>query len=463
MGLDFLAVADQRRLLDEGAVSPVDLVEAALARIEEVQPRLNCFVHVWADEARRRARELPVGHGPLHGVPVAIKDTTPWAGHPITLGSRTQRDVVADRSAWVVERLLDAGAVIIGSTNTPEFAHASITDNRLWGATRNPWNLARTTGGSSGGAGAAVASGCVAVAEGSDMGGSVRIPAAWCGVVGLKPSLGRIPMDVLPGLWDSISHHGPLGRTVDDVRRFLDVTQGPSLRDPYSSLPAMSSTSVDVRGQRVALSTDLGCWSVDPQIVDVVERAARHLADAGLVIERTGPRFTPRDNALWLELWGIFMSAYYGDLTDTQAADMDTDVLALIDLGRSFSAVDGKRMEIERSGVWNRVAAVLETHDIIVCPTMSLPPGAATKSENQRQYFIDDDGRYHGEDMTSVWNLVSPCPVISVPGGRHMGEEHDGLPIGVQIVGRPGAEDLVLAVAQVIEDQVGAPAWRPDI
>ena len=462
MGLDFLAVAEQRRLLEEGAVSPVDLVEAALARIEEVQARLNCFVHVWADEARRRARDLPIGAGPLHGIPVAIKDTTPWAGHPISLGSRTQREVVADRSAWVVERLLDAGAVIIGSTNTPEFAHAGITDNRLWGATRNPWNQARTTGGSSGGAGAAVASGCVAVAEGSDMGGSVRIPAAWCGVVGLKPSLGRIPMDVLPGLWDSISHHGPLGRTVDDVRRFLTVTQGPSLRDPYSVHPISSGSAVDLRGRRVALSIDLGCWSVDSQIVEVVERAGRQLHEAGLVVERAGPRFTPRDNALWLEIWGIFMAAYYGNLTDSHAADMDTDVLALIELGRSFSAVDAKRMEIERSAVWNRVAAVLETHDVIVCPTMALPPGAATKSENQRHYFIDDDGRYHGEDMTSVWNLVSPCPVISVPAGRHTGDADDGLPIGIQIVGRPGAEDVVLAVAKAIEDRVGAPMWRPD-
>ncbi len=396
-------------------------------------------------------------------MPVAIKDTTPWAGHPITLGSRTQSDVVADRSAWVVERLLDAGAVIIGSTNTPEFAHASITDNRLWGASRNPWNERRTTGGSSGGAGAAVAAGCVALAEGSDMGGSVRIPAAWCGVVGLKPTLGRIPMDVLPGLWDSISHHGPLARTVDDARRFLTVVQGPSLRDPYSSHPPVGATTIDTRGRRVALSTDLGCWAVDPQIVDVVEQNGRTLSEAGLVVERTGPRFTPRDNALWLEMWGVFMAAYYGHLTDAHAADMDTDVLALIELGRSFSAVDAKRMEIERTDVWQRVAAILETHDVIVCPTMSLPPGPATKAEQRRQYFVDEEGHYHGEDMTSVWNLVSPCPVISVPAGRHEGGDHDGLPVGVQIVGRPGADDLVLAVARVIEERVGAPTWRPNL
>ena len=459
----FPTVADQRRLLVSGDASPVELVEATLRRIDEVQPQLNCFVQIWADEALHRARTLGPGDGPLHGAPVAIKDTTPWAGHRVTLGSRTQRDVIATSNAWVVDRLLEAGAIIIGSTNTPEFAHASITDNRLWGATRNPWNTSRTTGGSSGGAGAAVASGCVAVAEGSDMGGSVRIPAAWCGTVGLKPSLGRIPMDVLPGLWDTLSHHGPLGRSVDDVHRFVRAVQGPSMRDPYSVHPPLDDSLIEVDGLRIALTTDLGCWVVHSEIAAAVEDAGRFLAAAGLSINATGPRFTPRDNALWLEMWGVFMATYYGHLTDEHASDMDDDVLALIELGRSFSAVDAKRMEIERTAVWHRIAEVLDSHDVIVCPTMALPPGPATKADNQRRYFIDDDGRYHGEDMTSVWNLVSPCPVVSVPIGRHASGDDVGLPIGIQIVGRPGADDVVLAVAQVIERHTGAPGWRPNL
>ena len=236
----------------------------------EVQPTLNCFVEIWGDEARERARALGPHDGrPLFGIPVAIKDTSPWEGHRLTLGSRTHSSHVADSTGWVVERLLAAGAVIVGSTNTPEFAHAGITDNLLHGATRNPWNPERTTGGSSGGSAAAVASGCVAVAEGSDMGGSVRIPAAWCGLVGLKPSLGRIPMDVLPGLWDLISHHGPLARSVDDAWEFLLATQGPSLRDPYSFHPALQPTArrdVDLSSLKVAWSIDLGCWAVHDEI-----------------------------------------------------------------------------------------------------------------------------------------------------------------------------------------------------
>jgi amidase len=227
MSFTHLSVRQQAEMLASGEVSSVDLVRASLERIATVQPELNCFVEVWAEEALARAASIGPHDGrPLHGIPVAIKDTTPWEGHRVTYGSTMYRDNIADRSAVVVERLLEAGAVIVGSTNAPEFAHAGITDSPLHGPTRNPWDTTRTTGGSSGGSAAAVSSGCIAVAEGSDMGGSVRIPAAWCGVVGLKPSLGRIPMNVLPGLWDTISHHGPLARTVDCARSFMSAVCG---------------------------------------------------------------------------------------------------------------------------------------------------------------------------------------------------------------------------------------------
>ena len=238
--LSSLTVAQQRELLTSKQVSSRELVDGALARIEQVQPELNCFVEVWADEARERAQFVDISTGGLAGIPIAIKDTSSWLGHKSTSGSRIFEHNVARHTDAVVQKLLDAGAIIVGSTNTPEFAHAGITDNLLWGATRNPHNHERTTGGSSGGSAAAVASGCVALAEGSDMGGSVRIPASWCGIVGLKPSLGRIPMTALPGLFDTLSHHGPLARTVDDAWEFLLATQGPSLSDPFSVLSPLS-------------------------------------------------------------------------------------------------------------------------------------------------------------------------------------------------------------------------------
>src|SRR3954453_8991062 len=219
-----------------GERSPVEIVAAALERAHAVQPTLNCFTAIWDDAtaaAEQSAAAVARGDelGPLHGVPVAVKDTTPVAGRRTTLGSYAYEHWVPDHDAYIVTALRRAGAVIVGQTTSPEFAHTLQTDSPLWGVTRNPHAPDRTPGGSSGGSGAAVASGCVPLAEGSDMGGSVRIPASWCGVVGLKPSLGRIPMDVLPGLFDSISHHGPLARCADDARLFLAATQGPDDAD----------------------------------------------------------------------------------------------------------------------------------------------------------------------------------------------------------------------------------------
>jgi Asp-tRNA(Asn)/Glu-tRNA(Gln) amidotransferase A subunit family amidase len=450
--LSSLSVAQQRELLASKQVTSRELVDGALARIEQVQPDLNCFVEVWADEARERARSVDISTGGLAGIPIAIKDTSSWIGHRSTSGSRIFEHNVARHTDAVVQKLLDAGAIIVGSTNTPEFAHAGITDNLLWGATRNPHNHDRTTGGSSGGSAAAVASGCVALAEGSDMGGSVRIPASWCGIVGLKPSLGRIPMTALPGLFDTLSHHGPLARTVDDVWEFLLATQGPSMADPFSvHAPLTRPLATDINGIKIGLSIDLGCWDVDPEIATAVQETAQQLTQLGAVVRNTNPNFTIRDGALWLEMWGIFMASYYGHLVEEHQSIMDPLVVWLIQLGESFSAVDAKRMEIERTNFWNRATQHLHDHDVLICPTMSQAPGPATKIDNMSRPALPDNGLCQSEDMTSVWNLASPLPIVSVPCGYHTSEMNAGLPIGLQVVGKPGREDQVLAVAAVIE------------
>ena len=450
--LSSLTVAQQRELLTSKQVSSRELVDGALARIEQVQPELNCFVEVWADEARERAQFVDISTGGLAGIPIAIKDTSSWLGHKSTSGSRIFEHNVARHTDAVVQKLLDAGAIIVGSTNTPEFAHAGITDNLLWGATRNPHNYERTTGGSSGGSAAAVASGCVALAEGSDVGGSVRIPASWCGIVGLKPSLGRIPMTALPGLFDTLSHHGPLARTVDDVWEFLLATQGPSLSDPFSVLSSLrrpTSTSID--GMSIGLSLDLGCWDVDPEIATAVKETASQLTQFGASVHDVNPHFTIRDGALWLEMWGIFMAAYYGHLVEEHQSIMDPLVVWLIQLGETFSAPDAKRMEIERTDFWNRATAPLHDHDVLICPTMSQAPGPATKIDNMSRPALPDNGLCQTEDMTTIWNLAAPLPVVSVPCGYHTSEKNAGLPIGLQVVGKPGREDQVLAVAAAIE------------
>ncbi len=442
-------------------ISPVEVLDVCLARIERVQPRFNCFTEVWVDEARAAARQatddVVAGRplGPLHGVVVAIKETTPVAGHPLTLGSWTH-DEVATRDSHVPAALRRAGAILIGHTTAPEFAHAGQTDSPRWGTTRNPWNPALTPGGSSGGSGVAVATGCAHLAEGSDMGGSVRIPASWCGVVGLKPGLGRIPMDVLPGLYDSLSHHGPLARTVADVRAFLDVTQGPDECDPQSvttPLDLSGPLDGDVRGMRFVVSVDHGSWAVDPEIAAAVRVAADALADAGAVVEElrsSDPLFSARDNEVWVRMWGVFMSAYFGHLVESQADRMDPDVVSLIRLGESMSATESKRLELDRTALWHRVRSALDGYDAMLCPTMAHPPLWAAKADG-RWGPHPDDGLIHAYDMTSVWNLVASLPVVSVPCGVHAALGYEGVPIGMQIVGHRWREDVVLRVGRAVE------------
>jgi hypothetical protein len=238
-------------------LSSVEAVANALQRIEALNGKLNCFCFLFAEEALSAAREADAAIargdrlGRLHGVPIGFKDMTPVRGKRTTRGSRLFEHWVPDRNAAIVDRLLGEGAIIVGKTTTSELAYSFITATSLWGVTRNPWNLDHTPGGSSGGSAAAVASGCLPLAEGSDMGGSVRLPASFCGLVGLKPSFGRIPFDILPSQFDSFCHFGPLARSVADAALFLDAAQGPDDRDA-SSLPSLTdpllSTAPDLRG-----------------------------------------------------------------------------------------------------------------------------------------------------------------------------------------------------------------------
>ncbi|MGD9705569.1 MAG: amidase [Acidimicrobiia bacterium] len=454
-GLAFRSAGDLSSLIRARQLSATEAVSNALARIGDVGSTLNCFTAVWHDDALAAARAADdavasgAALGPLHGVPVAVKDTTPVGGRRTTLGSYTHEHWVPARDAHVVAALRRAGAVIVAQTTAPEFAHSLITDSPLWGVTRNPWDLSRTTGGSSGGAGAAVASGCVPLAEGSDMGGSVRIPAAWCGIVGLKPGLGRIPMDSMPSLFDNISHHGPLARCVDDARLFLAATQGPDDADIMSittPLDLSQPVAGDVHGLRLALSIDLGCWAVDVEIEAAVRAAADALRAAGAVVEEVDLPMTARDEAVWMDLWAVFMAGYYGHLVEEHHDRMDARVLELISHGNTLSAAHVKRLDIERTDLWRRVASVFADHEAILCPTMAVPPGPAAKVDWDHAP-PPDDGRYHAPDMTAVWNLVSPCPALSVPCGQH----GDTLPIGLQVVGERWREDTVLRVGRAVE------------
>jgi Asp-tRNA(Asn)/Glu-tRNA(Gln) amidotransferase A subunit family amidase len=365
------------------------------------------------------------------------------------MGSYAFEHFVPEESALIVERLLGAGAIMVGKTTTPEFAYSSFTESPLWGVTRNPWDTDRTPGGSSGGSGAAVASGCVSLAEGTDMGGSVRIPAAWCGVVGLKPSYGRIPLDFLPTQFDTIHHFGPLARTVEDARLFLSVAQGPDSRDIMSAVPPVDLWGPhreSVEGLRLALDIDLGHYAIAAEVEKAVRSAAAALADAGAVVDEVDVGWRRDIADAWVEHWGVYLAAIFGDKLEQFRDRMDPRVVGLMDDGLALGAVDFKRIEFVRTRAWKRLAPILERFDALLCPTMSQV--ARPVDEDDFVWYRDrGDGFYHGLDMTCQFNFVSQCPALSVPAGW----TESGLPIGLQIVAKRYRDDQALRIGAALE------------
>jgi Asp-tRNA(Asn)/Glu-tRNA(Gln) amidotransferase A subunit family amidase len=365
------------------------------------------------------------------------------------MGSYAFEHFVPEESALIVERLLGAGAIMVGKTTTPEFAYSSFTESPLWGVTRNPWDPERTPGGSSGGSGAAVASGCVPLAEGTDMGGSVRIPAAWCGLVGLKPSYGRIPLDFLPTQFDTIHHFGPLARTIEDARLFLSVAQGQDARDIMSAVPPVDLTGAldgHVEGLRLALDVDLGHYAIAPDVEEAVRGAAAVLADAGAVLEEVDVDWTREIADAWVDHWGVYLAAIFGEKLEEFREQMDPRVVRLMDAGFALGAVDFKRIEFVRTRAWKQLAPILERFDALLCPTMSQV--ARPVDEDDFVWYADRGvGLYHGLDMTCQFNFVSQCPALSVPAGW----TESGLPIGLQIVAKRYRDDQALRIGAALE------------
>jgi len=450
-----LSAADLAALIRDKQVSPLDAVRQSLERMETVQAKLNPFCFVYRDEALQKAKEAEaaVVHGddlgPLHGVPIAIKDFTPTKGKRTTRGSYAFENWVPDWDPVIVRRLTAAGAILVGKTTTPEFAYSSFTRSPLWGDTLNPWNPERTTGGSSGGSGAAVASGCVPLAEGTDMGGSVRIPAALCGIVGLKPSLGRIPMDILPTVFDNISHFGPLARTVADAALFVRVTEGPDETDITSQrepMPIPDPLLTDVRGLRLALSPDLGFYAIDAAVETNLRAAAAALEDAGASIEEVRMDWTMETVTAWSEVWNVYLAAAGADILEEYRDRMDPKLVAIMDAGHAMGAVDYRRLEEVRTRQWKSLAALFADFDALLCPTMAQPAPSADAWDADFE-TVDGEGRLHGLDMTSVFNNVAQCPALSVPSGFST----DGLPTAVQIVGRRFDDPTVLRIGAALE------------
>lgn len=433
----------------------MEIITASLARIEEINPTFNAFAEVYGAEAldlaKRAEASVRAGESPgsLHGIPVAIKDLTPVKEKRTTLGSRAFEGNVARHDAWIVAALRRAGAIVVGKTTTPEFAYSSFTRSPLFGVTRNPWDASKTPGGSSGGSAVAVATGAVALAEGTDMGGSVRIPAAACGIVGFKPSLGRIPLDILPSTFDNISHFGPLARSCADAALFVAATQGPDDCDIQSSPHPFTfdgSLAIDPRRLRIALSTDFGFYALDPDVERNTLYVADQLRQAGAAVEQVELGWSTQILSVWMDYWRVFMAAYFQDAYDADANILDPAVKRLIEQGREISAVQYKRLEIARSRFWDSLRPIFRDFDALLCPTTAIPAPSADLTDRDFGR-TDDRGRYHGFDMTAPFNLVGQCPALSVPSGL----AGNGLPTGVQIVGRRFDDLTTLKIGALIE------------
>ena len=455
LDLCYTPASELARRIRAREMSPVEIVANSLARIEEVNPALNCFCFTFPEEALAKAAEAEKAVkrgdalGPLHGVPIAIKDFTPTRGKTTTMGSKVYADWVPEEDAQIVKDLTRAGAIMVGKTTTPEFAHAGFTHSPLWGVTRNPWDTARTPGGSSGGSGAAVASGCVPLAEGSDMGGSVRIPASCCGIVGLKPSLGRIPMTVLPTVFDNISHFGPLARTIDDAATFLAAAQGPFERDIMSLQTPLDidlPVGGDVRGLRIALDMDLGYYAVDDEVAANVEACAAALREAGAVVEEVDLGWTRDMTDAWNVYWEVYLAAFFEQHLDTRRDDLDPTIAAMFDAARKVDAITLKRLEFVRTRQWLSLCDVFDRYDALICPTNPIPAPPADARDGEL-YGETTAGKMRSTAMTEVFNNVAQCPALSVPAGWTKG----GLPTGLQIVGHRFDDLMTLRIGAAIE------------
>jgi amidase len=458
----------------ERELSAVEVLEAVIARIEERNPSLNALVYLGFDEARGRARAadaaLAAGEalGPLHGVPTAIKDLFDFKpGWPATLGGiPALRDHVIDARCMWAERMEAAGAIVVGKTNSPVMGFRGTCDNPLFGPTRNPFDLSRNSGGSSGGSAAAVADGLLSFAEGTDAGGSIRIPAAWCNVYGFKQSFGRAPLVVRPNAFAGVSpfiYEGLLTRTVADAALALTALSGPDPRDPLSFAfhdDPIAAVRRSVRGMRIAYSPDMGGFPVDPAVAAVVEDAVHALAGAGAHVEPVEIRL-PCDQRELSDLWSRLLTplnldalewlrASGYDLLGEHRDQLPPQYLRWMDEGLRATARDAARDEHLRTRVLEAIQAVFVDHDLLVSPTLGcLPvPNAEVAGETVGPSEIEGVA----VDELIGWCLTYPInltghPAASVPAGLADGR----YPVGMQIVGRPGADVDVLAASAALE------------
>ncbi len=466
-----ITATELARKIRERALSPVEVMDATIARIEVRNPAVNALVYLAFEEARERAREAEqavvsgAALGPLHGVPVAIKDLFNFKpGWNATGGGvRALKDFAPDLSCLFADRMEQAGAIVLGMTNSPILGFRGTCDNYLFGPTRNPFNLAKNSGGSSGGSAAAVADGMLTLAQGGDGGGSIRIPSSWCGVFGYKASFGRVPMVARP---NGFAHDAPflfngaITRTVEDAAQALSVLAGPHPRDPYCLVDHVDFKAPlgGIEGKRIAYSPDLDVFPVDPRVSAVVDQAVRAFEEAGAHVEQVevGIKRSQLELAdMWCRLISPLNVQFFEtfkrnglDLLGDHRGDFPPELLRWVDEGYAMTTRAWYEDQEMRSEIFDAIQDVMAGYDYLVTPTL-----ACLAVDNADDGDTMGPAEINGEAMNRLigWCMTYPInftghPAASVPAGLA-----DGLPVGMQIVGQRGADSDLLAACAAFE------------
>lgn len=443
-------------------LSPIDVVEAYIKRIEQLNPLLNAFIETDFDGARHAAQlaEKKIARhetlGPLHGVPISIKSSIEVKGMRCEAGTRLRAGIIAEQDAPLVQRLRNAGAIILGTTNSPELLMAWETDNLLYGRTNNPWDLSRTAGGSSGGESAAIAFGCSAGGVGSDGGGSIRVPAHFCGICGLKPTPGRIPASghfpnsVGPFALTGVV--GPMTRTIADLKVFFEVMQGSDDGDPSAApVPVRWPDPQELKKTRIAYFEDDGRTPVTSETRAVVRKAAELLRKAGFQVEAFRPQKLEQARQLWWKFFGITGGMLLGEMVKGREHDLSPilkEFLGWVDAGPRHTTESLLDMWIQRDVVRMEIFKQMQEFPVLLCPAAAIP----AFHHGERSWKIGGKiVQYLDAWSYTEWFNLLGMPAAVIP----LGQSPEGLPIGVQLAAKPWQEEMVLSVAEALEQQRG--------
>lgn len=464
--LTSLSAVEMAKCVRQHKLSPVEIVIAHLRRIEQLNPAINAFVQTDAARALQQARlaENAAARkehvGPLHGVPVSIKSSIEVAGLRCEAGTKLREGYVAEQDAPLVSRLKNAGAIVLGTTNTPELLMAWETDNLLYGRTNNPWDLSRTAGGSSGGEAAAIASGCSAGGVGSDGGGSIRVPAHFCGICGLKPTPGRIPVTghfpQSVGPFALLGVVGPMARTIPDLKLLFEVMQGPDVGDPSAApVPLRWPKLGELKKLKVGFFEHDDRTPVTAETRQAVHDAAEQLRNAGFQVEPFLPAGLEKARDLWWKLFGIAGGMLLGPMTrgrESEISPILREFNSWVTAEPPHTAQTLLDTWIERDMVRMQIFEEMQKFPILLCPVASVP----AFRHGEREWQIDDQKvKYLDAWSYCDWFNLLGMPGIVLP----MARSPEGLPIGVQIVARPWEEELALSVAELLEQARGP--WKP--